>query len=480
MYTLKTQKRMTFLLYLIVLVILLSMPFRYVHLLLHDMSKTYLIAKYTMVGLLAGYLVLFAINYYVLTPSMERKFNHKYMNDVFALVIVMAVMGVVVGFANGYRAYYIIGDAFRHISPWLFLFFFIWLLQGLIETGRMYVIERFLAIMAIIGIIEAIATLTMRFYNPTLRISTNLYFWGIIWVLYQKKLPFLVVLPIMLVCFLASIASGKRSPVVLVAVIVAIYSVYVFRLAFLRSPEHQRFMIKMTEQFLVVLLIFILAVTSLPFINGIISDYADNDLILSAKATVSNVYNIVSGNTSDDSWEGRWTEWENIISHMKDKPETWLWGSGFGAEIDPLHTKMVLTDQGKMHNVHQAWGAYFLRSGILGLFVFFYFFGKLLWFFFTGGTRYLNWQYYTITFVAIIIIGSFSSNVMLESFADAFFGALLCSLIFCRVPERNFVLKPYQEIAIENQAPGIDEGEDSYFEYDMKKPSNAKQYIDSM
>ena len=472
MYSIRTQKRMSMLLYLLVLMILVAMPFRYIHLMLHDMSQTYLIAKYLIVAASAVYLTCLIYIYVFRTTKQERQFQCRDLRDIFLLAFIVAVMGVVAGFVNGYQFYYIVGDTFRHVSPWVFFFFFLWILQGLVDSGGIRAIERFLAIMAIVGIIEAISTIVLKQIQPDLRISTNLYLWSIVWCLYQKKYPFLLVLPILIISVLASMASGKRSPIVLVAVIVAVYSVYLLRLAFINGIEHRGFVHKSIEQLLVVFLIIIIVVSCFPLLDGVLNKAEGNFLVRSARATVTNVYEIFSGKTEDMSWEGRWVEWDNIVDHMKTKPETWLWGTGFGSEIEAQYPGLVLTPDGKMHTVHQAWAAYFLRSGVLGLLLFSYFFAKIIWVFIRGGRQYLNWQYYTVTFVTISIIASFSSNVMLDSFGDAFFCALLYSLAKSKYPVMQAMSVPVSmdPVAKEYQ---LNELQDEFIEYSSNKAEQS-------
>ncbi len=469
MYSIKTQKRAARSLYLLIFVILLAMPFRYIHLMLHDMSVVYLTAKYIVVSCLAFFLAVLLFVYFILTPKPERKFEYSSFRDIAVLAFVVAVMGVIVGIANGNQFYYLVGDTFRHVSPWIFFFVFLWMFQVLLDSGKVRVIERFLAIMAFVGVIEAISTFVMKYIQPDLRISTALYLWSIIWCLYQKKYPFILIMPILLVCSLASVASGKRTPIVLLSIIVGVYMIYLLRLIFVKNRDHKEFVHKSIEQFLVVFLLIILVISFLPVANIALNKAGDNYLVKTAYATVNNVYEIFSGKTEDKSWKGRWIELDNILAYMQTRPETWLWGAGFGSEIDqPENEKVVLTKEGKMHNVHQAWSAYIFRSGALGLILFVLFFAKVLWVFIRGGGQYLNWQYYTLTFVMFSIVASFSANVMLESFGDAFFCALLYSLTKNRYP-----VSPVMPVPVSMEPAAIEDPlnkmQDEFIEYDRMK-----------
>lgn len=431
MYSPQTQKKVEYLLYFMVLIVFVQMPFRYIHLFLHDESFWSMASKYVVVGA-SGFFLFWQVLIYMTMPSLDRRFDIHQFRDIAILVFCMSIMGVLAGFFNGGRVYYVVGDAFRHISPWLFFFVFLWIFQVLLSAGRIEVVERVFTLMAFAGVIESLATYAMRYYDPSLRMSTNLYTWTMLWGLYQRRYSFLIVWPAVLLSISTPIVSGKRSAIILLAIAVVIYGVYIVRELISRDGggrSSNRYYV--FKQILTVIFVLMIVLMMLPVMTQEMTISQDSVWLNSAIKTIDNVFEIVTGKTQDASFEGRWVEWSNIVEYMKTRPDMWIWGAGFGAEFIPSDSNVVLTKEGTMHNVHQAWAAYFLRSGCLGFFLFFWFFAKIVWYFFVGSRNYANWQYFCITIVLYCVVGSFNSNVMLETYGEGFFVGLLYCLVHC-------------------------------------------------
>ncbi len=440
MYSLRTQKKAAFLLYIMLFIVVLQMPFRYTNLFLHDMSFWSLLGKYMVVGASAVFLLIMIYMYFTV-PVFERRYDIRHFRDIAIIAFCTAIIGIVVGFINDGRLYFVLGDSFRHIAPWIFFFLFLWVFQVLVSAGKVDTIEHVLGFMAIIGIIEAVATYVMRYADPTLRMSTYLYSWTIFWGLYQKKYSLFIVLPLVLFAVSAPLISGKRSPIIILAITGLIYSVYIVRevlLVCVNKGDSKYLM----RQVLSILLLIMILLAVLPVVADYVPFVHDSFWYESAAKTVNNVYEIVTGRTIDPSYEGRWVEWDNIVEYMKNRPEWWLWGAGFGVEFVPEDARVVLTPEQTMHNVHQAWGAYFLRSGAIGLFLFFWFFAKNIWYFVVGPKNYANWQYLCATVLILCVISSFSSNIMQESFGEGFYAAMLHTLIYAKVAPVRMKMVP--------------------------------------
>ncbi len=154
----------------------------------------------------------------------------------------------------------------------------------------------------------------------------------------------------------------------------------------------------------------------------------NNDIILEkSSSTLNSLKSIFLENESDESFESRIKEYENIKLFFMDNQHLILFGGGFGVSIPMIYNTGIPTKDNKMHHVHISWYLYLLRNGWAGLLLLISFW--LLTFYHilkSFKLKYFdNRKIIIAVWLLISFMNMFKGNVLIGDIIVPFFSALL-------------------------------------------------------
>ena len=409
MYTLKTQKVMVRLLFIMAFLVLFREIASFIYLFnIEADSRLQLIIHYIYTAVL-GVNAFILLSFYIFSVNGEqRKIHIPQLKLIFIGLWAMLFIPFTVGLLNGNDLYYLFGDLYRSLNATIGIILLFWVYCGLARTGKFETIITYFEVLVAIGVLDAIMTFYVRWLNPTVKISTVLYLVCIPWAVFQTRRSLFISLPILLLSISTAFISGKRTAFLYVMMTVVFTFIYLLGQHFLPFTRNSLVIKKKLFAFMATLsVVGIIGVACLPVITDSIP--SDNLYINSMVTLSQNVFYIASTG-EDESYNSRLNELKNILSHYERYPENLLWGQGFGAEIEPEYGGFVESKNGKMHMVHIGWANSLLRKGLLGIMFDIY----VLWKIFETALSFravkrFNWKIYALYMIVFAIMGSFTN-----------------------------------------------------------------------
>jgi len=270
-----------------------------------------------------------------------------------AACLLSTATSIVMALETCYEFKYFAGDFLRFSAPWLTLYLSYWAFatirreQGL--AGVLVWYDR-LALVALLD--AAIATaFGLAFFGC--HISNNFFIFLIGWAILNDRYRELTTNLVLMGVLVAMVLSGKRTTLVLFAFSV----VMTLFMRLLRGRNAFRTAVNLAGMALV-------GVGA----QLIVETYTGGHSLVSIVERLSNevTKNVLAGDT-DNSYQSRLNEVENIRAYFKANPAELMFGIGFGGEIPQLYNAGEPTASGNMHHAHKGWWLYLLRNGYLGV-----------------------------------------------------------------------------------------------------------------
>ncbi len=332
-YSLKTQRIMTLMLWFVFAGIFLSLIPDYLLWFYAGIDEEFVIKmKYINVVISAINMSFLFFIYFWYIPGPEKRLYIPETRFLLALYMSLFAIGFITGFFNGNDWYYIFGDAFRFLTGLTGFYFMLWIGCGLSRGGRFGVLVSFIEVGVIIALLDALATYVMRYNNPTMKISTYYYFYGILWALFQVRRSLLIAIPVFLFCFGAGLVSGKRGMFIQMAVIIPLYFAYILSVFLINQKKILVMNLLATKIILLSIFLVIVCIAISPVLYGVLDN--NSVYVTSTIDLVENVYDIVVLGGGDISFQSRINEWKNVFHYMNNHPESWFLGGGHGVEIE--------------------------------------------------------------------------------------------------------------------------------------------------
>lgn len=368
---------------------------------------------------------------FFLIPKGERPLLPKGWTLIFSLALSVFVLGMVMAFFRLNSIRYVVGDAFRYGLTWLSLYVYICCIGGLIKAGKINTIYSIIEGMAIIAVVSSIFAIYMARQFPLAKISVVTPIIGLCWAIFQNRRSWIFSVLCFVICLAGMLLSGKRG--IFVALIVMSPMILLFFGITLIKSVPLRVKIKKYGLSLIAgaLLCCILFLVFAPLVQISSTGFGFELYKKRFNVMVNSVLFLVSEERSTDiSWQGRLGEAEVIKSFYMDNGGLILVGAGFGAEIEPTQSGMVLTESGKMHHVHIGWFLYLLRNGLIGLLLYAVFWVKIFSLIIKRhGPQYSNWVFMFIILLVYFFIGSLKGNNMIGDNLTPFCTAILLGFI---------------------------------------------------
>ena len=328
--------------------------------------------------------------------------------------------GLLGAVTDDYGLRYVFGDIFRFLVSWGGLFGIIgarMLLGEQAESSRRMLIRA----IAVIAVVDALVTMLLYLRFNLFKISTSAYMPGLfLGLAYLSRYPFRALVPLLF--GLGAIAvSGKRSPLIVLAVVTGFtFTVSVF-VSMLRG-QNLRFSARRFSR----LLLACAAATTVIAVLVVPIQAAGGGMFTNrVTALIGSVSGIIEGFIDPDveidvSYQSRLYERDNVEAYYESNLMDLPLGAGMGAEIPMVFDTSVQTPSGRMHHAHISWIVYLLRNGLLGVLLLASYFlvtGSVIArkvFLNGGGTGLL-----LAGFMQLLsdLVTSFKANVMLESFS---------------------------------------------------------------
>jgi hypothetical protein len=252
-----------------------------------------------------------------------------------------------------YQFRYFAGDFLRFSAPWLTLFLSYWAFATIRREHGLDALLVWYDRLALVALLDAAITAGFGLAFFGCHISNWFFIFLVGWAILNNRYSELTTnLVLMAVLFTTAMSAKRTNFVLLAAAIVAAMVVKilrggsVFRVAF---------------SLLGMMLVGLGAQVLVQSYTGGQSIVAIGDKIM---RDVNEI--VVNGNT-DNSYQIRLNEVENIRSYFTTHPADMVFGIGFGGEIPQVYDSGFPTDSGNMHHAHKGWWLYLLRNGFLGV-----------------------------------------------------------------------------------------------------------------
>jgi len=286
-------------------------------------------------------------------PSFYSRLTKVWRRLFFGCFLV-GLTGLAVGVASGSAFRYLLSDTFRYGLAWWTLFLCMAAAGNLATLGHEKTLQRLIDALACLAVLDALATLYIYKQFPWFKISTSAYFFLFGWGLFQTRRPRWVGMVLFGLGVLTLLLSGKRGGLVVIVALSPIILMY----------QTRNFRVFAANAAVAALVLF----GGLLLIDSLSSEsFAVTEIGQRITRLVESTDNALFREKTDQSLDGRSRELNNIWLHYAKNGLMIIGGCGFGAEVEMVHHTGIYTASGKMHQVHIAWGAYFLRNGIMGV-----------------------------------------------------------------------------------------------------------------
>jgi len=346
----------------------------------------------------------------------------------FSLAFCLFLAGAITGVFRGNSLNFFVGDIYRYGLTWVSLYFYVCCACGLVKSGRQDTIYKFLDAMVILAVTDSLYTLVIVYKFPLseMRISMFMPFYGLCWALFQSHRSKIQSILCFVLCMAGLLVGGKRGNlvtlVVLSPMILIFFSIYVINIRNIKTK-----FTKYAPAFAAVILLFsIISLVIGPHVATSSSGSTVN-AYMQRITRVFSAYKLLYGKEEDASWQARRSEWQTVTSYIGGRAEYWLFGAGFGAEVEPIGLRVTTTESGKMHHVHTSWFLYFLRNGVFGVLLCGLFWVRIFVLMLRKhSATYLNWFFMVMIMFMFMFIGSFKGNVLIgDNFTTLIAGFLV-------------------------------------------------------
>jgi hypothetical protein len=354
---------------------------------------------------LAGYLFVFRSANLRAVPG-----GHRW---IVLLSMWVLITGVFVGLLRQNDLRYLLGDTFRYLITWVTMYIALIAVCRLVELGERRFLLYAMDILAVLFVMDAVAGIYLSLKFPGNKISAQAAILGIFWALFQDRWPRWLSGATVILCLAATLMNGKRASLIGL-VLLAVWAVYLSLFVSRRRAGA---------------IVATFAVSALLgwLVLPLISPSVEQTFSSRFSRTFETVTGFIETDT-DVSFAGRRAEIDNVREFFDDSPSLILLGGGFGAQTPMYIDTGVVSNTGDMHQVHIAWGAYYLRNGIFGLLLL-----AVFWLVClmqraftpsTGDARWTNWHIITVIFLGNVALHSLSSQTLLEDIGTPIFAAL--------------------------------------------------------
>jgi len=268
------------------------------------------------------------------------------------------------------------------------------------RLGHSRTLLKLVDLVALVACGSALITIYLYVLYPNWRIATTLYLFAIPWGLLQTRWPRWVGLASFALGILTVALSGRRGPVVALAVVSPLlvwYQIASWRTLVLNAAWG----------------LLAVAVGLFMFQGALLENDFTEQTRWRAKRLVQNVQEVSFSLQEDLSMNYRFAEVSNVVEHFRQAPHLIVTGAGFGAETDMFYDTSVYSTSGRMHQVHIGWAAYLLRNGIIGVALLALFCWNTMKLTLVKA-RYHPDVMICSTFVAVLVVLSMKDQLMLE------------------------------------------------------------------
>jgi hypothetical protein len=317
---------------------------------------------------------------------------------VFSLFITVFILGLVVGLVHFSTPQHFFGDILKISISWGTLYMTLRSGATLVRRAGHRALDPFLYGLLAISIFDAAQTIYFGTINKGAHIANSMFFIAFAWGLFQETFSAFISLPISALCLKAALLSHKRSNL---GNLVAIGSICIAYLVIGRRWKR---------------------ISGIGFgflLTGFImtgSFFAEAQNVFNGNTNtaqkLSTVLDIVRGKSVDSSYQARRNEESNVLDFFDKNPQWWLTGVGFGGTIPAVYLTGNVEPDGTIHHVHPGIYLYLLRFGLIGVFLLFSFFFRILALYKGLSSPYGAWVSVFLILCLGRIVAAFSGNIM--------------------------------------------------------------------
>jgi hypothetical protein len=323
------------------------------------------------------------------------------------------ITGVFVGLLRQNDLRYILGDTFRYLITWVTMYIALIAVCRLVELGERRFLLYAMDILAVLFVMDAVAGIYLSLKFPANKISAQAAILGIFWALFQDRWPRWLSGATLILCLAATLMNGKRASLIGLALL-AVWAIYLSLFVSRRRTGA---------------IVATFAVSAV--LGWILLPLISPNVEATFSSRFARTFETATGfleTGADVSFAGRKAEIDNVREYFDESPALTLFGGGFGAQTPMYIDTGVVSNTGDMHQVHIAWGAYYLRNGIFGLLLLAVFWlvclAQRAFTPSTGDARWTNWHIITVIYLGNVALHSLSSQSLLEDIGTPIFAAL--------------------------------------------------------